>query len=447
MTTKVSEANIPQILATIRKRESNNNYTAHAKKGSASGAYQFIDSTWRSMAKAAGVDTSQYPTAMSAPPELQDKVATAYVRNILQSNGWDAEAVPAVWYIGHVPKGSEWDTVPAPEYGNTATPRSYVSSWMKAFNGSSGPSSPQQTGGITPGSTALNNMTDDEIKDYIAANYGYAAGYLNVPEVGAILVDAARKGQTPAQVQARIANTTWWKTTTDSVRQFQGIASSDPATAQRMIAQKQASISDQAAAMGANIDPATLKTIAWEALSFGWSDAQLNDALLGEMKKDPTATSAPRGQMAANIAAVKQLGAQYGISISDPQAQEYSFAMLDGKLTQQGLQAMMINQAKGKYPSLAGVIDQGITPQQFFAPYQSEAAKLLDVPDASINLFNDPRFSDVLQVPGDKGPRPMTISEFQQKVRTLPEWKQTQNAQQTASDVTEFLSRKFGAVA
>lgn len=44
---------------------------------SASGYFQMIDPTWRSAAKLAGVDTSQYPTAMSAPYEAQRKVAAA----------------------------------------------------------------------------------------------------------------------------------------------------------------------------------------------------------------------------------------------------------------------------------------------------------------------------------------------------------------------------------
>ena len=44
---------------------------------SASGYFQMINPTWRSAAKLAGVDTSQYPTAMSAPYEAQRKVAAA----------------------------------------------------------------------------------------------------------------------------------------------------------------------------------------------------------------------------------------------------------------------------------------------------------------------------------------------------------------------------------
>lgn len=43
----------------------------------AGGYYQIVDSTWREGAKAAGVDTSQYPTAISAPRQVQDQVARA----------------------------------------------------------------------------------------------------------------------------------------------------------------------------------------------------------------------------------------------------------------------------------------------------------------------------------------------------------------------------------
>lgn len=53
---------------------SGGDYTAVNPKSGASGAYQFVGSTWRAQAKAAGVDTSQYPTAADAPPAVQDQV-------------------------------------------------------------------------------------------------------------------------------------------------------------------------------------------------------------------------------------------------------------------------------------------------------------------------------------------------------------------------------------
>src|SRR4051812_23959775 len=42
----------------------------------AQGYYQITNPTWRDYAKAAGVDLSQYPTAMTAPRDVQRAVAT-----------------------------------------------------------------------------------------------------------------------------------------------------------------------------------------------------------------------------------------------------------------------------------------------------------------------------------------------------------------------------------
>lgn len=55
----------------------------HTAPSSASGLYQITDQTWRGWAPKVGVDLRQYPTAMSAPPAIQRKVA-AYG---LQSEG------------------------------------------------------------------------------------------------------------------------------------------------------------------------------------------------------------------------------------------------------------------------------------------------------------------------------------------------------------------------
>lgn len=47
---------------------------------SAQGFYQITNTTWRGAAPAAGVDLAQYPNAMSAPKEVQARVATELIR-------------------------------------------------------------------------------------------------------------------------------------------------------------------------------------------------------------------------------------------------------------------------------------------------------------------------------------------------------------------------------
>lgn len=145
-----------QVMATIRKRESGGNYQAQSKSSSASGAYQFIDSTWQSLTKKFGVGT-QYKRAADAPPEVQDKVAQAYVDDILKRNNGDVSKVPLEWYTGNSQGKMSAAAIAA---NNGLTAEAYQSKWMNDFNkiaGSSGgaglqgpdasPVAPSSTGG------------------------------------------------------------------------------------------------------------------------------------------------------------------------------------------------------------------------------------------------------------------------------------------------------------
>jgi hypothetical protein len=58
----------------VQHFESGGNYTAVNPQSGAGGAYQFVPSTWNQYASQIGVNTSQYPTAQSAPPNVQDAV-------------------------------------------------------------------------------------------------------------------------------------------------------------------------------------------------------------------------------------------------------------------------------------------------------------------------------------------------------------------------------------
>jgi hypothetical protein len=71
------------LAALVQNFESGGDYGAQSQTSTASGAYQFINSTWLNYAGQAGIDTSAYPTAVSAPPAVQDAVFAQAV----QSNG------------------------------------------------------------------------------------------------------------------------------------------------------------------------------------------------------------------------------------------------------------------------------------------------------------------------------------------------------------------------
>jgi len=132
---------ISAALATIRTLETGSAAGVYQgprsqnKYSSASGAYQFTDGTWR---MAAGPILSKlYPKANMAPPDIQDRVATIHLNNILKANGGDITLTGVSWYTGKtgatarqlaqsggVPNGP----------GNTGTVVQYRNKWVDTYN-------------------------------------------------------------------------------------------------------------------------------------------------------------------------------------------------------------------------------------------------------------------------------------------------------------------------
>jgi hypothetical protein len=152
-TTKVT-GTTGKILETIKSVESAGDYTTPNKAGasSASGAYQFIDSTWQSLTKKYGIGT-EYARAMQAPPDVQDAVAAKYVEEILAQNNNDASKIPLVWYTGNA-QGQMSSKALAANKGQDAS--AYQAKWLNAFEnrGGGGQQTPEGDGDMLPMSAA-----------------------------------------------------------------------------------------------------------------------------------------------------------------------------------------------------------------------------------------------------------------------------------------------------
>ena len=117
---------VRRALATIRAMESGGNYTATNPTSSASGAYQFLDSTWGGF--------GGYARAKDAPPAVQDQKAALMVMAIQKRFGPDPKWIPASWYVGMRGAATiDWNTVAAPEAGNKSTVAQYVQKWLATY--------------------------------------------------------------------------------------------------------------------------------------------------------------------------------------------------------------------------------------------------------------------------------------------------------------------------
>ena len=105
--------------------ETGGDYTVSVTTSTASGAYGFLDSSWGGY--------GGYARAKDAPPAVQDAKAAELATYILDRNGGDVSTIPVSWYIGHVPVGAEWDTVPRPTPATGITPREYQGRWLNTL--------------------------------------------------------------------------------------------------------------------------------------------------------------------------------------------------------------------------------------------------------------------------------------------------------------------------
>jgi hypothetical protein len=96
------------------------------------------------------------------------------------------------------------------------------------------------------------------------------------------------------------------------------------------------------------------------------------------------------------------------------------------------------------YPSLAASIQAGVSPQAYVQPYASAIGSTLGIDPASIN-FTTPQWNWVIATPNAQGVKTaLTLDQVQQKLVTMPQFDNSNNAANMATDVTTSLNKSFG---
>lgn len=164
-----------QIAAAIRKIESGGNYRARSKSSSASGAYQYITSTW------GGYKGYQY--AWQAPREVQDEKALIDVAAKLARYGGDYQKAIMSWFLPAA-VGNAARAAKVPQ-GNSISPNQYLAKVLRAL----GANPTKATGGNTADNTeaALPEPTPvpGERAEYFGTMEGQLANLLAVISVQA----------------------------------------------------------------------------------------------------------------------------------------------------------------------------------------------------------------------------------------------------------------------
>lgn len=162
---------LDSILATMRTIESGGRYDIAPNLGGASGGYQMIDSTWLALAARAGVETSRWPHAYLAPPDVQDQVVAAAVLAFMAAGHPPAD-VPVYWYWPRaLTDPGQMDVVPYPDAGNVLTPREYQTRWLAELRRRAGECSRQVPTGPIAGEPLELNQPEPELADMAPGVY------------------------------------------------------------------------------------------------------------------------------------------------------------------------------------------------------------------------------------------------------------------------------------
>lgn len=298
-------------------------------------------------------------------------------------------------------------------------------------------------GGLPP------NASPEQIEAYIRENYPQAAGFLDVPEIRAKLIEAARGQWTGTKLQAEIQATTWWRTNGEAARQYFALKGTDPAQLKALVDAKVAELEPQLAQLGItkglNGAPADVQAFAEEVIKYGWSPDEVRARLASLLQHTSEREGLTQGS-APDITAdelMRIARTEFFVPISRMDAERWAVDIYAGRKTEEALRDYLANMAEARFP---GIKEQGFTPGDYMAPIRNIIADTLEMAPESVDLL-DRRWAEVLQYQGPDGKlRPMSLAEAERYARSRPEYQQTKGAKAEAASMAETLAKTFGAV-
>lgn len=301
--------------------------------------------------------------------------------------------------------------------------------------------------------SALPTQSGASAEQIAISRYGLFASYLNDPEWGPIIRQAATDGRDEAWLEGQLSQTDKWKTTSDTARQFDFTATTDPATAQAQIQQSLFSIRAYARSNGIVLDDNTLNQLATANARLGWSADEMH-AMVGA--HFTYVSGQAEGAAGADVASFKKIASDYGVPVSDATLGGFVTAVVQGNATPDDFSTWIRDTAKLKYPSIATQLDQGLTTSQLFSPIGQQIGKTLGIDPNAIEI-SDPKWARFLA----PAPNPQTGQPDPNAQGTMNTWQVdqtikgdqqygyrfTQDANNQVATVYDSISKTLGKTA
>lgn len=423
-----------QFFQAIAEQESGGNYSArgvYVRGDRAYGKYQVMGANIPSWTK------KHWGTALTPEQFLNNpKAQEAVARGTLQGywNKYGARGAASAWYSGDPNLHSSTRS----QSGGPSI-KGYVDSVLaKAAKYSPGGGGSTGGGSTAPSGAGASPLSRSEA----AENYGFVEAMMNaVPELKKMFDRAVKESWTSSKFQAEVRNTKWFKTHSETERQFLIKQYGDPATADQMWNTARTKIWQMGSKVGSGLTWADVNRLAYNVMAKGWSDEQVRH----ELAKDFRIREGDVGEAGQVVAQLREYAYQMGVPTKESWLQDAARKVVGSGEMVDSYKSYIRDLAKGLYSNWAKQITGGQTVIELASPYMQSMASILELPPGSITL-NDRSIKNALQskdkLTGQNRIKP--IWEFENELRNDPRWKQTKNAQDSTMQVAHQVLADFG---
>lgn len=306
------------------------------------------------------------------------------------------------------------------------------------------------TGGSASSTYSVGTTTASIDKYTLMEEYGLTAAMINSnSEIKKLFNQAVAGGWDATLFTAKLKNTKWWKTTSDSARKFFMLRTGDPATYKAKYGEAAHKLNQIAVQVGLGNQitsggkvSSLLNRAVMYSMRDGWEDARIKAYFGGQVVMHGEQMWGEAGE------AYDQLfGLTYanGMDFSKAWYQTNIRSLMAGKTTLETLGGYIRNQAAAKYSAFADQIRAGQNAIDLAQPYVQSVASILELPSTDIDLTNKwiDKAMTSRQVGATSGIQ-YPLWQFENDLRNDPLWKKTNNARESMFSVAHQVARDWG---
>jgi hypothetical protein len=270
---------------------------------------------------------------------------------------------------------------------------------------------------------------------------------LDEPELANLFAQAVEKGWGPGEFQSQLMATRWWKTHSETARNWDTVVATDPAEARRQIGARQIEIANEVRRLGMKLTTNQIGFLATVSLREGWDPTIITRRII-EVGRE--AGLAPSGEIRANAQDLKALAKQYAVAVSQSTLNNWAMEMAQGRMTEEGIRAQFVDMAKrridpqGENLTLQRALDSGFTVREVYQGVIETVARELEIDQSGIDLTSG-HWGKLLDYEDPNGKmRPMTVTEATKWARGQGSWQQTNTAKEAYTGLADAMTSKWG---